>query len=58
MEFRFRHHLRAIERGEMPENRVDPSTLSRTQQSMLDAVFSTVEGVQDEVANRYGAGTT
>jgi CBS domain-containing protein len=58
MEFRFRHHLRAIERGEMPENRIEPSTLSRAQQSMLNAVFSTVEGVQDEVANRYGAGTT
>jgi CBS domain-containing protein len=57
-EFRFRRHLLAIEGGEALENRVDPSTLSRTQQSMLDAVFSTVEGVQDEVASRYGAGTT
>ncbi|MDP8926371.1 MAG: DUF294 nucleotidyltransferase-like domain-containing protein [Actinomycetota bacterium] len=56
MEFRFKRHLQAIEQGEIPENSVDPSTLSRTQQNMMDAVFSTVESVQDEVARRYGAG--
>ncbi|MEW6637317.1 MAG: DUF294 nucleotidyltransferase-like domain-containing protein [Actinomycetota bacterium] len=54
-EFRFRHHLQAIERGKEPGNRLDLSILSRTQQSMMSAVFSTVEAVQDEVANRYGA---
>jgi signal-transduction protein with cAMP-binding, CBS, and nucleotidyltransferase domain len=55
-EFRFKRHLQAIERGEMPENSVDPSTLSRTQQNMMDAVFSTVESVEDEIAYRYGVG--
>lgn len=58
MEFRFKHHLRTIERAEMLENRVDLSALSWTQQSILNAMFSTVGGVQDEVASRYGVGTT
>lgn len=53
--FRMAHHLRAVERGEAPDNRVDPSTLSETQRSMLEAVFSTIADVQGAVARRYGA---
>jgi CBS domain-containing protein len=52
--FRMARHLEAIERGEEPENVVDRSTLSRTQQSMLDLIFSNIEEVQGDVAHRYG----
>lgn len=54
-QLRFSRHLRAVERGEMPDNNVGLSTLNETQQNMLRAVFSAVEEVQGAVARRYGA---
>jgi CBS domain-containing protein len=53
-QLRFSRHLRAVERGEMPDNNVGISTLNETQQNMLRAVFSTVAEVQNAVAHRYG----
>lgn len=53
-EFRFRRHLRAVERGEMPENGVSLSTLNETQRNMLEVAFATVREVQAAVARRYG----
>lgn len=53
--FRMAHHLRAVEGGEAPDNRVDPSALGETLRSMLEAVFSTIADVQGAVARRYGA---
>jgi CBS domain-containing protein len=53
-QFHFSRHLRAIQRGEMPDNNVGLCTLNGTQQNMLKAVFSTVSGVQSAVAHRYG----
>jgi CBS domain-containing protein len=53
-ELRFVHHLEAIERGEEPNNRIDPDRLTRTQQSMLKVVFQTVQDVQSTAAHRYG----
>jgi len=55
-ELRFRLHLRALERGEAPTNRVSPSALNETQRNMLEAVFSTVVEVQATVAHRFGVG--
>jgi CBS domain-containing protein len=53
-ELRFVDHLEAIERGEEPDNRLDPTRLSKTQQSMLKVVFQTVQDVQSAAAHRYG----
>ena len=53
-QLRFSRHLRAVERGDMPDNNVGISTLNETQQNMLRAVFSTVAEVQNAVAHRYG----
>lgn len=53
-QFHFSRHLRALERGEMPDNNVGLSTLNGTQQNMPRAVFSTVAEVQGAVARRYG----
>ena len=47
-------HLEAIERGDRPDNRIDPTVLSRTQQSMLKVVFQTVQDAQNATAHRYG----
>lgn len=53
-EFRFRRHLRMVERGETPSNGVDPASLNQTQRSMLEVAFTSVREVQTEVAHRYG----
>ena len=53
-QFRFSRHLRAVQRGEMPDNNVGLSSLNATQQNMLEAAFSTVSDVQSAVARRYG----
>jgi signal-transduction protein with cAMP-binding, CBS, and nucleotidyltransferase domain len=53
-QFRFRRHLRAVERGEKPDNSVRLSTLNETQRNMLEVAFSTVREVQNTVARRYG----
>jgi CBS domain-containing protein len=53
-QFRFRRHLWAVERGEAPDNSVNPSTLNETQQSMLEVAFTAVADVQSAVARRYG----
>ena len=56
-ELRFMHHLRSIERGEAPNNQVNPSDLNNTQQNMLKVVFSTVQDTQDALARRFGMNT-
>ncbi len=53
-QFRFRRHLWAVERGEAPDNSIDPSTLNETQQSMLEVAFTAVAEAQNAVARRYG----
>lgn len=53
-ELRFIHHLRAIERGEHPNNQINPSDLNNTQQNMLKVVFATVQETQEALARRYG----
>ena len=56
-ELRFMHHLRSIERGEAPNNQINPSDLNNTQQNMLKVVFSTVQDTQDTLARRFGMNT-
>ena len=56
-ELRFMHHLRSIERGEAPNNQINPSDLNNTQQNMLKVVFSTVQDTQDALARRFGMNT-
>ncbi len=53
-ELRFMHHLRAIERGEKPNNQINPSDLNNTQQNVLKVVFATVQRVQEALARRFG----
>lgn len=56
-ELRFMHHLRAIERGEKLNNQINPSDLNNAQQNMLKVVFSTVQEVQEALAQRFGLNT-
>lgn len=53
-ELRFVHQLRRIESGQPPDNHVDPYTLSRTRQSVLQTALSTIRETQDIVARRHG----
>ncbi|CAN5290176.1 hypothetical protein BH24ACT19_BH24ACT19_08150 [soil metagenome] len=55
VELRFDRHLRDIERGEKPNNRIDPNALSKTRRDMLRVALSTVGEVKDGIAHRYGA---
>jgi CBS domain-containing protein len=53
-DMRLAHHLNQIEAGEKPDNHINPETLSKTQQQMLRAVFSTVQDAQESLSHRYG----
>ncbi len=53
-DMRLAHHLNQIEAGEKPDNHINPETLSKTQQKILRAVFSTVQDAQESLSHRYG----
>ncbi len=53
-DMRLAHHLNRIEAGESPDNHINPETLSKTQQQILRAVFSTVQDAQESLSHRYG----
>lgn len=53
-DMRLAHHLHQIEAGEKPDNHINPETLSKTQQQILRAVFSTVQDAQESLSHRYG----
>ena len=55
LDLRVGHHLQLLEAGLKPNDHIDPESLSKTQQRMLRAVFSTVEDMQRNLAVRYGA---
>ncbi len=55
LDLRLQHHLQLLEEGKTPNDRIDPSRLSKTQQQMLRAVFSTMADMQTSLAHRYGA---
>ena len=52
---RLHHQIQCIQEGRAPDNRVDPSTLTKTQQQMLKVVFSTIKDAQQVLGLRYGA---
>jgi len=53
-DMRLAHHLNQIEAGEKPDNHINPETLSKTQQQILRAVFSSVQDAQESLSRRYG----
>ena len=53
-DMRLAHHLHQIEAGDKPDNHINPETLSKTQQQILRAVFSTVQDAQESLSHRYG----
>jgi len=53
-DMRLAHHLNQIEAGDKPDNHINPETLSKTQQQILRAVFSTVQDAQESLSHRYG----
>jgi len=55
LDMRFAHHLQLLEAGGKPDDHIDPEALSKTQQQMLRAVFSTVQDAQDNLVHRHGA---
>ena len=55
LDLRMGHHLNLLEAGQKPNNHIDPEKLSKTQQRMLRAVFSTVGDMQESLELRHGA---
>jgi len=54
-ELRLQHQIRCIKEGIEPDNRVDPTALTKTQQQMLKVVFSQIKDAQQSLKLRYGA---
>lgn len=52
---RLQHQIRCIEDGRQPDNHVNPTALTKTQQQMLKVVFSTMKDAQKALELRYGA---
>ncbi|GIV57822.1 MAG: hypothetical protein KatS3mg042_0735 [Rhodothermaceae bacterium] len=52
-DFRLEHHLRAVERGEQPDNHLLPSQLSPIQRNLLRRAFGTVAELPAVLARRY-----
>ncbi len=55
LDLRLEHHLAMLEAGQRPNDHIAPGALSKTQQQILRAVFSTVQDMQERLAFRYGA---
>ncbi|MDP6629612.1 MAG: DUF294 nucleotidyltransferase-like domain-containing protein [Kiritimatiellia bacterium] len=55
LDLRLGHQVKLIGRGLKPDNHINPADLTKTQQRMLRAVFSTVRELQESLAHRYGA---
>lgn len=55
LDMRLAHHHRLLEAGRKPDDHIDPAALSKTQQKILRAVFSTVQDAQDNLEHRHGA---
>jgi CBS domain-containing protein len=55
LDLRLGHELGQVEKGLKPDNHINPDSLTKTQQRMLRAVFSTVRDLQENLARRYGA---
>ncbi|NQU40741.1 MAG: CBS domain-containing protein [Lentisphaerae bacterium] len=55
IDLRLGHQVAQIREGHKPDNHIAPGALTKTQQKMLRAVFSTVTELQDTLTRRYGA---
>jgi CBS domain-containing protein len=53
LDFRLERQLRAVEAGDVPDNQIDPLSLSKEQQALLRTVFASVSELQEELARRF-----
>ena len=50
---RVRHHVRLIQQGSLPDNYIDPETLSIIQRTMLKEAFKSIDKLQRLLELRY-----
>jgi CBS domain-containing protein len=53
---RIHHQVEQIERGEAPDNFINPRTLSNLEKRILKESFQVISTVQDDIVNQYGPG--
>ncbi|NTW68169.1 MAG: hypothetical protein HGB21_17945, partial [Nitrospirae bacterium] len=53
---RIHHQVEQIERGEAPDNFINPRTLSNLEKRILKESFQVISTVQDDIINQYGPG--
>jgi CBS domain-containing protein len=53
---RIHHQVGQLERGEAPDNFINPSTLSNLEKRILKESFHVISTVQDGIINQYGPG--
>ena len=53
---RIRHQARQIEQGQVPDNFLNPDTLSNLERRQLKDVFVVVQELQNVLSKRYVAG--
>ncbi len=55
---RLQHQRRQLERGEQPDNHLDPDELSRLEREVLKRAFVAISAHQDGLRRRFGSGST
>jgi len=53
---RIHHQVEQLERGEAPDNFINPSSLSNLEKRILKESFQVITAVQDGIISQYGPG--